>query len=132
MGNIMINYRSKRFYSVGQEVLNDVQKYARVRTISLEDIRQILDTCCYRCIQDLRISKRSMEGTTVTIDYNACNFPNSYNGIPESTLFTAVWHNGSWYVTSIYRGKTRPKDYRVTFNFSSDAIDCMVSRAAHF
>jgi len=81
------------------EILDEVQKRAKVRTITSEEIVEALD----RIETTLGISKKAMEGVQVHVDLNDQKFPNAYKWRPESTQFWAVYKGGSWRVLSIER-----------------------------
>jgi len=81
------------------EILDEVQKRAKVRTITSEEIVEALD----RVEQTLGISKRALEGVQVHVDLNDQKFPNAYKWTPESTQFWAIFKGGSWRVLGIER-----------------------------
>lgn len=89
--------------------LDRVQSRARVRTVSAEDIGKALDRITAR----FRIPKTAMEGVRVTVDLNAQKFPNAYNGIPESTFFSAVYSKRAWRVTEMWRGRAAMPNHMV-------------------
>lgn len=84
-------------------VLDEVQKRAKVRTISAGDIVSAL----YVIEKLLNISKKSMDGVSVTVDLNAQKFPSAYKYTPESTIFTAEYKRGQWRITDICRDTTK-------------------------
>lgn len=87
--------------------LEDVQARSRVRTLDAENVLEMLDNTekLLKSTGFTGISKTALEGVEGVFDMHAQTFPNAYNGIPESTQFTAVFRRGRWVVTSIYRGR---------------------------
>lgn len=82
--------------------LDEVQKFSRVRTITVEDIRDTLADVEKR----LNITKKALEGAQVRADINAQNFPSAYKYTPESTVFRAVFRGGKWRIAAIARERT--------------------------
>lgn len=80
--------------------LDLVQTRARVRKLTALDIARILA----RVNCKLDIPKKALKGTCVKYT-GAEHFPSAYNGIPESTHFTAEYSGRTWFITSITRDK---------------------------
>ncbi len=97
-----ITVTEKNFSRIAAE-LAEVQKLSKVRTITLEDIRETLA----EVEKHLSLPKTYLTGIKVRCDINAQDFPNAYKYRPESTHFTAVYRAWHWTVTDIYRDTTR-------------------------
>lgn len=105
-------------------ILDEVQKRCKARTICAEDIVKAL---CF--VEDeLRISKKSMDGISVEIDLNAQPFPNAYKGIPDSTQFSARFKNGYWRVTDIRRAECRAPGRAYVINHTDESKAALIER----
>ena len=111
-----------------QACLDDVQKRARVRIITVDDI---VDTCT-DVFRHVGISKKALSGSTFTADVNAQKFSSAYKGIPESTVFSAVYKGNTWYITSIERGRTFSPSCMVRMNLTNDAKTAVLRRMETF
>ena len=103
-----------------EKILDEVQKRAKTRTISYDDIRETLDDIDKR----LDISKAAKKGVKVLVDYHAQHFPACYNGRPESTYFRAEHNGRAWAITEINRGyttQTPAKAIRITYTDAAKA-----------
>jgi hypothetical protein len=111
-----------------QAELDAVQKRSRVRTINADDI-------CYYLIkieEKLGIPKTAMEEVTVFVDANAQNFPSAYKGFPESTVFQAIYRNGSWRVTDIYRERTARSGHQIVVRHTETSKKALLDRYTTF
>ena len=81
-----------------QAVLNEVQKRAHVRTITTDDLFDMV-----RVIEGkLQIAKADMIGISATVDlYAAPHY--GYRGIPESTHVDLLRTSTGWALTDAYR-----------------------------
>lgn len=103
-----------------QAILDDVQKRAKTRTISYNNMVETLDEIDKR----LDISKAAKKGVKVLVDYHAQHFPACYNGRPESTYFRAEHNGRTWAITEIKRGyttQTPNKAIQITFTDTAKA-----------
>lgn len=82
-----------------ESVLDSVQARSKVRTITVRGILDILK----QIDSQLNITNKAKEGTTITVDINAQDFPRAYKYTPESTVFDAVYKSGEWRITDIRR-----------------------------
>ncbi len=82
--------------------LDEVQRRAKVRTISADDVKSALLTINKK----LDIPKKHMDGVQICVDIHAQTFPSAYKYRPESTQFVAVNIRGAWYVTGVSRSDT--------------------------
>lgn len=85
---------------------------AHARTISPADMIAACDAITVR----LAISKRALEGTTAEVDINAQKFPNAYKYAPQSTIFSAIYKRGAWYLTDVHRGLCTTIEVRLHLN----------------
>lgn len=76
---------------------------AYARTITAQDVQ----AACRTAFAHFGITKKALNHCKISVDLNAQSFPNAYRGIPESTIFDAIFSNGKWYITDIRRGRTR-------------------------
>ena len=106
--------------------LTDAQEGARVRTITATEIVAAL----IEITDKLDISQFAMDGVTATVDCNAQRFPGSYNGRPESTVFTAQYRRGAWIVTDIYRATC--KRIRVRMDLTDTARAALAAKYEQF
>ena len=79
--------------------LDHVQKLCRVRTISLENIEDVLSDVA----SVFSVKGKYYKGFKVHIDYHAQTFAKSYRGRPESTHFTATYTGSAWRIEHIWR-----------------------------
>ena len=96
-------------YAEIQTELNEVQKRARVRTITVWDIANealIVDGMLHG------MAKKYKDGLVAAINVNAQTFPGAYRGIPDSTYFKLSNIRGDWYITEIYRVQCDNKPYQ--------------------
>lgn len=106
------------------EILNEVQKRSRVRCVTPQEI---IDTC-NNVFRELNITKKALEGCMFTADLNAQDFPSAYKYTPESTLFTAVYKRGSWYLSSVRRDTTRRASQKVKMMLTDSAKTALLSK----
>jgi len=105
--------------------LSKIQSKSKVRTLMTFEVAKWLDIVT----DTLKITKKAMNGISVIIDVNAQSFPSAYKYIPQSTIFEAVYKNGSWRVTDIYRG--RCGNIRVKIHHTDDSLKAIQERFSH-
>lgn len=105
------------------EAITESEGRASARTLSAEAVCR----CLYQIELKLAISKKAMEGITVTADVNAQSFPGAYHGTPESTHFAARYSHGYWRVTAIHRDRCGTKKGSV--NLTDEAKAAIIARA---
>lgn len=66
------------------------------------------------------------------IDLNAQKFPNAYNGIPESTFFSAVYAKRAWRVTEVWRGRTAMPNHMVDVVLTDTAVAALTASYRSF
>lgn len=106
-----INYKEAKKMSgikiesknIGKIILaiRTVEKGCSTRLLSIIDIETHLD----RIENHLNIPSKALERTEVTVYPNSMDYAHSYSGSPKQTAFTAVYHNGYWYLTKAFRGQ---------------------------
>lgn len=98
---------------------------ATARTITGRGIIDALQTVTDK----LDITKKALNGVSVSVDIHAQKFPSAYRYTPESTFFDAVFKSGSWRVTRIYREATRNSWYNTYHvNLTPDAEKALLGR----
>lgn len=115
-------------YKKLENVIDETEHRCTVRCISVDDICRYLIAVEKR----LDITKKAMNGVTVTIDIHAQNFPSAYRGTPESTYFKAVYKNGSWRITEISRRRTSRAGHGTMIHLTEDAKTALLSRVIEY
>ena len=120
---IIRNYEDLETISKINAELNEVQKKAKVRTISA---LAIMAAC-----KDLdrlfgNIPKKYRNGITSEVDPHAKTFPGAYRGIPESTQFRLMYKNGTWRLTDVCRKRCNGETYAVRNTLPEKAKDFIV------
>ena len=109
-----------------KNAIEDVEKMARVRTITAEKLIETLADID----KTLGISKKAKEGIKISVDINAQKFPRAYKGIPESTQFTAEFKGGSWRITGIKRAQCRTA--RIVIEHTEASKAALIGRFTRF
>lgn len=94
------------FYDVATRLTDAItaaEGKAYERTISASMILESL----YEINEKLDIPTKYMDGISVNVDYHSQHFARAYKYTPMSTHFCAVFKNGTWKVTDIYRDPVR-------------------------
>jgi len=86
-----------------QRELDKVQRLARTRTITTEDIKQAVKTAEENLVPILQ--KKNWSGIAVRINLHAQKFAASYRGMPESTQFTLTRGSNAWFLTDLVRSR---------------------------
>lgn len=85
--------------------IKETEGRARERRITATDILNEL----HEIQIGLGISKKAMNDVKVTVDLNKCHISKSYwlhsYKKPSTTQFCAIYKNGTWRVTGIWRGE---------------------------
>lgn len=106
---IIINERNRQKI---EKALNEVQKRCTTRTIDYFDIvhelKAVSNQLCFVC------TKKGLENTSVSIDVNGQNFPNSYKYSAKSTQFVAIYLKGKWRL--VYLGRDWCRTYSQRWN----------------
>lgn len=106
------------------QVLTETQRRCSARTVTADQVvAKLIDI-----EDDLKISKKAMDGVTVTMDLNAQSFPSAYKGIPESTIVRARYKSGSWRVTDVYRGNTFRPTVAIRLVLTDAAKQALIDR----
>jgi hypothetical protein len=111
-----------------QELLENIQKLSRERTIELFTIERGLQEVDKYLHITLGIKRKNLVDTVVYFDANAQLFAKAYNGIPQSTHVTAKYDKrGHIEVIAIYREKCATKRFIIVFSESAkpDIIEKM-------
>lgn len=108
-----------------EQALADVQKKARERTISYEDIIESIN-----CIEDkLNISKKAMIGTKAHISLYCGHFPGAYKGTPMGTEFDIERFSTGWFLVGVDRYNVdHTRTYHLTL--SESAKEAILSNAS--
>lgn len=122
MEKIILNDGNRR---VVADMLQEAQKSARARTISINDIY----FAGAEIERKLGITKKALEGTSASVDLHAQNFPNAYNGIPESTIFEIIYERGVWRLVKILRCPTRRERSKYKLVLSDAATAAVIESA---
>ena len=101
---------------------------ASVRVITPDDISNAIISI----EKKLSITKKAMDGVSAEVDYNAQHFPNAYKYTPESTFFEAAYRKGTWYITNIYRGRTRGASNAISLYLPDAAKTAIVTSHTNF
>ena len=111
-------------------ILSEEQKRARVRKIDAMGIVRKL----HEIESKLAISKTAMNGIKAAVDLNAQRFPSSINSciyVPESTQFEAIYKNGSWRVTDVYRARCMTPQNGIIITHTEESRDAIIARFTH-
>ena len=84
-------------------VLETVQKRAKVRTITTEQVLDLPE----RLREFYGIPKKYLKGLRVCVDFNAQDFPNAYKYTPESTVINIEFSETKCYLTDAAREQCR-------------------------
>ena len=108
-----------------EQVLKEVQKRSKVRNITVDEIFK----AAVYITNEIKISKKAMNGTKVYVDLNADKYPNAYKFNPESTHFTLLFDKGKWRVTNIARTlQNKSCPYRYDIVLSETAKEAILNR----
>lgn len=120
MKNIIINIEKL------PEMLENAQRRAKVRTITVQDIEKALAEITAK-LEPLTTSTDAVH-TWVKVDIQAQHFPSAYRGRPESTWFMATYTAKGWRVDKVYRNETLNRSgSNVVLHLSDAAKDNMIS-----
>lgn len=103
---------------------NGVQSKAKVRTIDFWDIVKI----CTAVEKKISIPKKYMHGITILADAHGEKFPSAYKYTPQSTLFTATYKRGSWYLVSVMRDDSIQSFENVKITLTSEAREKIIEK----
>ena len=126
MGMMVILNGNAKNAAKAEELLNDVQKRARVRTIKYKDIIKATK----KIEAFLGISKKALNGTKAVVDLNAQDFPRAYKGSPESTIVELLLDKNSWRIVGIYRDYTKAESQMYVFDLSETAKEAILKKYA--
>ena len=101
-----------------EEMLAEVQEKSRVRTISFDDMMDVI-TRIEKRLGEIR--KKYWKGIRVHVDCNAQDFPGAYKGTPESTQFTIERATSGWALTGISRNRTKGQYEEVYIELTEEA-----------
>ena len=74
----LINISTEDGMNKFAEVINEVQKRSKVRTVTAEEIKR----CTDKVFERLNITKKALNGVKAIIDLNAQTFPSAYKYEP--------------------------------------------------
>ena len=95
-----------------EKALDEVQKRCTARTIDYFDIVNELKSVSNQFSKVC--TKKAFENTSVSIDVNGQNFPNSYKYSAKSTQFVAIYLKGKWRL--VYLGRDWCRTYSQRWN----------------
>ena len=78
------------------------------------------------------VKRKNLAGCKITVDCNGQDFTNAYKGVPESTIFEAVYKNGAWVITDIYRSRTHPRSARHVVDLPHEAAEDILKSHTKF
>ena len=96
-----------------ETALEEGQSQARERRVSIEDI--------FRACEEIEkkigrfLSKKNMEGVTVTVDVNAQSFPSAYRYTPMATILEIRKKPTGWALVDVYRGVCTRNKFKPCF-----------------
>ena len=103
--------------------LADVQKLARARTITADDVLDVPE----RIKDRYNIPVAALEGCAFLVDLNAQNFPHAYKYTPESTIMRIKVSGGKFRVVEFFRGRTMTATHNVVATLTEDAKKAIIS-----
>ena len=86
-----------------EKAIKEAEGRATARTLTAEQVCERL----YQIDLQFGITKKALEGTEITVNAHAQDFPRAYRYTPESTFFRAVFKRGQWEIYDIYRDTCR-------------------------
>lgn len=95
-----------------EKVLDEVQGRCKARLITYEYILSELKAVDEQFSKVC--TKKGLENTSVSIDVNGQNFPNSYKYSAKSTQFVAIYLKGKWRL--VYLGRDWCRTYSQRWN----------------
>lgn len=110
-----------------ESVINAEQGKAKERRITVEGILMSL----LYVEETLDISKRSMDGIEVRVNYNARRFPSAYKYMPMATIFTAKFKRDHWVLTKVWRGNCNERDSYVVTH-TKESREAIMNRFTRF
>lgn len=108
-------------------IVDAEQGKAKERRINVEGIIMAL---CY-VEETLDISKKSMDGIEVRVNYHAHRFPRAYQYRPMATIFTAKFKRDHWVLTDVWRGDCNDTDVYVVTH-TDDSRAAIIRRFTRF
>lgn len=101
-----------------------VQKRTSCRNVTIDEIFDVVND-----VQKIyKVSKKALNGLTVTVNLNAKKFPGAYKYIPYCTVFKIKFTNVGANLIYIWRDKCDDKVYRV-LEFPTDLKDAIIEKA---
>lgn len=107
-----------------EKALDEVQGRCNARLITYEDILSELKAVDEQFSKVC--TKKAFENTSVSIDVNGQNFPNSYKFSAKSTQFRAVYSKGKWRLVYLNRDWCRTYSQRWNIVLSDTAKQCIL------
>ena len=120
---ILVNERNEKKI---EDIINDVQRKARIRKINHDSIINAVEDIQYK----LDVPKKYLDQISVWVDPHAGKFPKAYKGVPESTQFEITFLKGKAYLTSVERTDVKKNRYRFILNetVKEKIVESFVSR----
>lgn len=108
-------------------ILQQVQKGARVRTITFEDVQKAGEVIN----EKWQAPKKHMRHCIVDVSPHAQTFPNCYNGIPMTTTFRLEYKTKGWYLVDVKREKCGNVEY-ITRHYTEGVMSAILNRHLRF
>lgn len=108
-------------------ILQEVQKGARVRTVTFEDV---MNACC-AINEKWQAPKKHMRHCIVDVSPHAQTFPRCYNGIPVTTIFRLEYKTRGWYLVDVKRGKCGMIEYNTRY-WTEGVMSAILNRHLRF
>lgn len=110
------------------EVIDAAQGKAKERLLDAALVVELLD----RLESELGLSRKAMEGVSVTVDPNAQDFPRAYKWTPMSTIFEATYKRGAWVLTDVRRDDCRRASRRFVVTHTEASKAALIDRFTAF
>lgn len=109
--------------------LSEVQKNARVRLVTAEDLMDSVETVR----KHLDIPHKYLADVRFSVDIHAQSFPSAYSGTPESTvLYVRFASGGAAYLTGAARERCRAPSRKYQVELTPDAEKALLTRFRMF
>ena len=111
-----------------QKALDAVQQRTRTRTISVDNLFEMIITIDYK----LDIAETMMIGIIADVDYNAQQFANAYKYVPKSTHVTIAKVASGWALTNVRRDICRGPGSKYILTLTDEAKTALVESRMRF
>lgn len=108
-------------------ILEQVQKGARVRTVTFSDVQK----ACETINEKWQAPKKHMRHCIVDVSPHAQSFPNCYHGIPMTTIFRLEYKTKGWYLVAVKREKCGTIEYNTRY-WTEGVMSAILNRHLRF